>query len=284
MAERNIAAFIAAYVYLQFLVCPAHAAIALLTGRANPYRITKNFCDMLGARFVHSKNSQSLKKDAMYLCNHRSWGDFFIDQALCGGAAYLSRYMVIPACPGSSLYAWISHSVWFFNRKKGLDRSELGRYLAQQWELRPGKGLIVYPEGTRNQKKEPLKLKTGVLQMAYDYKKQVQAVITTNKELMANEKTLTITRNVTCVTSISKPVDPTAFPSFKEFCDEVTRVFEDTWKDAYGAEVDESRVYLPPFGLPTPGFEPVPIPSRAWIVRFIIVALFVLYYLRKTAA
>ncbi|GBG34169.1 1-acyl-sn-glycerol-3-phosphate acyltransferase [Hondaea fermentalgiana] len=214
----------------------------------------------------------------MYLCNHRSWGDFFMDQAICNGGAYLSRLLVIIGCPMSSLYAYIAHSTWFFNRKKGIDRDALGEYIQSQWLARPNQGLIVYPEGTRNLKMEPLRLKTGVLKMAFDYQRPVQAVITTNKERVANEKDLSYERNVSCVTSISPALEPHKFESFEAFVEAVREQFVETWEDAYSCKPEDAIAYDPPYGLKTPTYEPVPYPRRVWYARIVIILIAVLVY------
>lgn len=275
MGERNIIGFILLYAYVQFLICPIHTVIALLTGKANAFRVTKSICDIMKIKFIHTKNSSPLEKKALYLANHRSWGDFFVDQVVCGGAAYLARYMVILGTPFSGLYAWIAQSTWFFNRKKGIDRNALSKHLNEQWNLRPKYGLIVYPEGTRNQKKEPLKLKTGIIQMAYENNKPVQSVITTNKETIANEKTFSIQRSTICVTSISKPLYPKDFNTFEKFVEACRKQFQDSWDDAYGEEPNMDLEYPPPFGGKVPEFDDLPQPNRAWIVRVIILILII---------
>lgn len=257
---------------------PFHTLIAIVSGTANAYALTKSICDAMGIKFKHTPNSQALHKNAMYLCNHRSWGDFFMDQTICNGGAYLSRLLVILGCPMSSLYAYLTHATWFFNRKKGIDREALGNYIQTQWMARPSKGLIVYPEGTRNLVMEPLRLKTGVLKMAYDYQRPVQTVVTTNKELVANEKDMQMQRNVECITSISVVIKPEDFKTFEEFVEAVREQFVETWKDAYGCDPKEAISYLPPFGLSKPEFEPVPYSRRIWYARIIVVLFSLMLY------
>ncbi len=153
--------FFFVFVLIQFVICPLHILRAVFTGRASPLACTGSICQFLGIKFFKTSKSHTLDLGALFLCNHRSWADFFIDQFISGGATYLSRYMVIFACPFSSLYAWMVHSVTYFHRKKGVNRSTLGAMIVKQWETKRDNGLIVYPEGTRNQLLKPLKLKTG---------------------------------------------------------------------------------------------------------------------------
>jgi len=262
----------------------SHTAYAILTGRVNPFAVVLQIKEYMQVQTLRTPNSHKLHKNAMFLCNHRSWVDFFLDQLVCNSAAYLSRLLVIPACPMSSLYAWIGHSTWFFNRKKGVDRDALGKYIQSLWIERPSKGLIVYPEGTRNTSNEPLKLKTGVLKMAYDYKRPVQCVITTNKEIVASEKTFQFQRGVKCITSISSVLESEKYDSFESFVEAVRLSFQETWKDAYSCDEKDAIPFNPPFGLEEPQFEPVPVKGRLWLVRFIIFLCLLLVWQRHFAA
>jgi len=203
-----------------------------------------------------------------------------MDQVVCGGGAFLSRLLVIIGCPGSSIAAWIGHSTWFFNRKKGLDRDGLADYLEGFWLQRPDKGLIVYPEGTRNQKNKPLKLKTGVLYMAYKHNRPVQSVITTNKEVVTNEKTFHVQRNAICVSSISDVLTPKTFDTFEAFVEAVRKQYIETWDDAYGAKQEDCQIFVPPLGLPAPGYDNLPIPKRAWIARMFLLLIALAFYLK----
>jgi len=148
----------------------------------------------------------------MCLANHRSWADFVIDSVLTNGGSYLARWAVVLGIPMSCLYGWLSGtetgrdnacvappqrpnyaqsvfalscsvgSVIFFRRRRGLDRGAFRDFLKRNWDHRPHKPLIVYPEGSRNLTDASLKLKTGALQAAYELGVPIQVVITANKE------------------------------------------------------------------------------------------------------
>jgi len=203
----------------------------------------------------------------IYLCNHRSWADFFVDQAICGGASYLSRMMVWVGTPLSSLYAWMAHSTWFFNRHRGIDRVAFSKFMEDQWSKRQTFGMIAYPEGTRNQTQSPLTLKTGVLQFAYEYKHVVQCVITRGKEEVCNEKKLTIRKNQSLITSCSEPIDPTKFETFEAFVASVRKIFTDTWNDAYSTKEEDAAAYEPPMGLEAPTFQVACEPHKVRTLR-----------------
>ena len=178
-----------------------------------------------------------------------------MDQAICGGASYLARLMVWVGTPVSSLYAWMSHSTWFFKRQRGIDRAAFAKFMEDEWVKRQTFGMIAYPEGTRNQAAEPLALKTGVLQFAYEYKHPVQCVITAGKEAVCNEKKLSMIRNQTLITSCSEAIDPVKFDTMEAFVTKVRESFAETWKAAYTTKEEDAVPYNPPMGSPPPTFQ-----------------------------
>lgn len=269
----------------------------LITGKTSAFHGVQHISAYHGVTFLRRPSSPKLEDGCLYLCNHRSWADFFIDQTLCGGAAYLSRKMVMLGTPMSSFWAWLSNSTWFFTRKKGLDREKFFEWIESKWQTRPEFGLIAYPEGTRNHDNQALPLKSGVLQYAYNYKRKVQVLITTNKEKVVNEKKLSIHYGVACVVEASEVIHPTEFDSFELFKKAIKKKFTDTWEKAYSAslqaklddpstrnsalkQLKELEIFDPPLGMKEPVFEAVPLARRLWISRSIM-ALVVLLLGRR---
>lgn len=125
--------FLLLHIYVQCFVCPSHVIYGIVTGKANPYALTRHICRMLEIRFLKTRTSHELcpapKTRVIYLCNHRSWADFFCDQVICAGASYLSRLLVWVGTPVSSLYGWMAHSTWYFNRKRGIDRQAFAKFM-----------------------------------------------------------------------------------------------------------------------------------------------------------
>lgn len=199
-----------------------------------------------------------------------------MDQAICGGASYLARFMVWVGTPVSSLYGWLSHSTWFFNRKRGIDRAAFAKFMEDEWTKRPTFGMIAYPEGTRNQEDDHLPLKTGVLQFAFEYKHPVQCVITAGKEGVCNEKKLTMNRHRAVVTACSELVDPEKFESQDAFVTKVREVFTATWKSAYTTKEEDGVAYNPPMGSTPPTFQPACEPYKVRALRIATVLLFLL--------
>jgi 1-acyl-sn-glycerol-3-phosphate acyltransferase len=271
---HGLIGFLLLHFYTQLIVCPSHIIFGLLTGKVNPFALTRHLCNILGVKFYRVKNSPQLGEQKppetkiIYLCNHRSWADFFCDQVITGGAAFLARMMVWVGTPVSSLYAWMSHSTWFFNRKRGIDRVAFAKFMDDEWKKRPAYGMIAYPEGHRNSGKDSLPLKTGVLQYAYEYKHAVQCVISSGKEKVCNEKNLTMERNQRVVTCCSEVIHPKSFATFEEFVAHVRQQFIDTWAKAFdpNSEVEE---YVPPMAGHHPEFENASVPGKVTLLRVI---------------
>ena len=186
--------------------------------------------------------------------------------------------MVWVGTPVSSLYAWMAHSTWYFNRKRGIDRNVFAKFMEDEWKKRPTYGMIAYPEGTRNQLNDPLTLKTGVLQFAFEYKHPVQCVITTGKEVVCNEKTLSMNRHQALITCCSELIDPEKFESMDAFVAKVRATFIETWKVAYSASPEESTLYNPPMGSPQPVFEDACEPYKVRVLRLITLLTFLIIF------
>ena len=95
-----------------------------------------------------TKKSKELRPGkTMFMSNHRSWADFFVDgyffpilflsyRTLCGGASYIARLMVAVAVPGMVFTAWINNYVWLFHRKKNISRQWFTEFFRKNWEKR----------------------------------------------------------------------------------------------------------------------------------------------------
>lgn len=245
MALPKSLLFVVSYLYVQAVLCPALIINALLTGKHNAFTCGRTICHFMGVKFLRTLDSAELGNGCVFLCNHRCWADFFVDQALCGGAAYLSRLLVIVGVPTSSLYAWLGRSTWYFNRKSGIDRTQFGSFIESLWKLRPDHGLIVYPEGTRNLGDEPKRLKTGVIQYAYEHDHPVQAVVTAGKERVINEKKMSASMNQLVVTHVSPVLHPKDFDNKEDFIAAARKLFTDSWAKAYQDPQGKTELYDP---------------------------------------
>ena len=287
MAPGSTFRFFWLFLMIQHVMTPLAVLYALVANTASPYALTLWMCRLTGVRFYWSrKSAATISKDrVMFLCNHRGWGDFVIDSVLTSGGSYMSRLMVMVAVPWSALYGFLTGNMIFFHRKKGVDRDALARYVCAQWDRRPGAGLIVYPEGTRNQGAASKPLKHGCLDCALKMNRAVQCIVCTNKEHVANEKKLVARAGVACVVSCSHVIDPNG-PGIRgdraKFLAAVHAAWDACWADAHAAtpgdEDSAVELFLQRGDQPlVPGaLEPVAAPPafwRAWLVRCVLVAV-----------
>ncbi len=172
--------------------------------------------------------------DCVYLTNHRCQGDFFIDQVLTKGRSiFISRWMV-----GYFFFMFIpvslfGRSLLFFKRKKGIGRGYIYNLVDKYNEKSPYPSLLIYPEGTRHQKSNYLKLKTGFIKYAYDKNLPVQIFITKNKEKILCSQTLTSQFGVTIETEYSKPIFPNEFKSYNDFENTIIEKWDKIWQSTY---------------------------------------------------
>lgn len=237
--------FLAFICYIQ-ATCFASSLSSMVGFRINPSFWCEHFLSILRTRYFHTKKSRKVADDkngpVIFLCNHRSWGDFWAEHATLGGPSFLSRWMVAVALPASGLYGWLDGWLWFFSRGKKHAEGQIQwfvNFYRSSHQKRPVKGLVMYPEGTRSTKPESLPLKVGGLIVAHRLQWPVQVVITTNKEHIMAEKKLSLGIGVPCVTSVSEVIDPKNFEDADEFVEAVKTTWASTWEDAYSASPSE---------------------------------------------
>ena len=225
-----------------------------------------------------SSSSSSEPKHMLYLPNHRSWGDFIVDPAVLGFRnTFLSRFAVALVLPATYPMGSLSGAAYFFVRGKGKrpgpGASEEEKKAASEARIArsnaimdaayalPWKAVAAYPEGTRLRGDEPGKLRTGALRHAFSRGIPCQAVISTNKEKVIDEVTLTLRRNCNIITAVGEVIDPATFlaketkgKAGKEdakareraeeaFLEAVTKSFAETWKKANSATLADCEEY-----------------------------------------
>lgn len=125
-----------------------YAFTCLFKGKGGAYVICKRVhfgiyvsllqvADLFTPKIYTVKQSQPiLPGKTMFFANHRSWTDFFMDGYMTGGSSYLSRYGVIVGVPGPCLCGYLFNFVWFFHRKRGIDRNWFTDFFAKKWAVR----------------------------------------------------------------------------------------------------------------------------------------------------
>ena len=110
--------------------------------------------------------------------------------------------------------------------------------------------LMFYPDGSRmrhacptNVDEARVRLKPGLLKSIYEYRSlPVQIMITSNKEMLMDERRLKIGLNIRLVTSLSVAIFPERFETFDAFYTAVALSWLAELKGAYSADCQETRV------------------------------------------
>lgn len=95
-------------------------------------------------------------------------------------------------------------------------------------------------------------------------------VICTNKELILNEKDMTVRKNVDVVVNVSEPIYPKNYKSKEEYFEAVQQLWDKTWKEAYDCKKPQPASY------PLPGcniYHCQPPKERIWIFRVFVIVL-----------
>eukprot|EP01087_Luapelamoeba_hula_P009118 TRINITY_DN2333_c0_g3_i1.p1 TRINITY_DN2333_c0_g3~~TRINITY_DN2333_c0_g3_i1.p1 ORF type:complete len:415 (-),score=63.09 TRINITY_DN2333_c0_g3_i1:60-1304(-) len=200
----------------------------------------------MGTKFF-KKGSEKLyvppkgsKQKVMWLANHRSWGDFYLDHVLTGcQGAYLSRMLVIAGLPFIGLTGALLDWVWFFRiasfkGKNGrVDVDKYNAFLDNKIKNTPWNGVLLYPEATRNLTDVSLPLKTGTIKYAYARNMPIQIIMSKNKERVMSEQTNQSAYNVHVPVRYSEVVFPTNFASENQFVDHVQELWYELWSDVF---------------------------------------------------
>eukprot|EP00696_Hemimastix_kukwesjijk_P016304 gnl/Hemi2/4683_TR1617_c0_g1_i1.p1 gnl/Hemi2/4683_TR1617_c0_g1~~gnl/Hemi2/4683_TR1617_c0_g1_i1.p1 ORF type:complete len:342 (-),score=111.93 gnl/Hemi2/4683_TR1617_c0_g1_i1:106-1131(-) len=178
---------------------------------------------------------------ALYLFPHRSWGDFFIHQYLMrGAAASLARLMVGAVFPVFMLCRFLDDGVWFFNSGK-VQRDDFANWLDHMFSINTKNGLIVYPEGHRNLKSEPLPLRRGMVHYAFRKNMPVQIVMTHNTEAVLSEKEFRWQCGCTIPYRVCAPLWPKDFVDKDAFFEAVEQLFKAQFASVHALCSDGSR-------------------------------------------
>lgn len=198
--------------------------------------LLKRFFRVKVLRYGSTKLYKTDKKPVAYLCNHRSWADFFIDIYLTqGNASLLSRWLVFWVFPVFMTSARILCGILLFKRGHIVDKKKFNEWLDSSLAKSQVPGLLVYPEGHRSTKPTSLPLKRGMLHYIHSRKMPVQIIISCGKEVVMSEKLMSAAWGKTVVTSFSEPIFSEG-KEFEAFAAEINSVWDKMWKEVYAAD------------------------------------------------
>lgn len=170
------------------------------------------------------------------LANHRCFFDFALDPYVCN-ASIVGRREAFWAVSFAYLLGLLDNKFIVFNRGK-TTRHELFQQILNMMKRNNIKRVVFYPEGSRRTYKLLTdvddvrdKLKLGLLKSIYENRENpIQLCITSNKELVCNEKTLTVNYNTKIKTCYSKHIHPKDHDTFELFIENISEEWLECWK------------------------------------------------------
>jgi 1-acyl-sn-glycerol-3-phosphate acyltransferase len=169
-------------------------------------------------------------KEGFILANHRCYFDFYWDPFISQGSI-VGRRLAFLLFLFPSIYLYLNTGIIIINRCKDR-REDIFKKMIKY------KRVLFYPEGTRLRyttldSVEDIKryLRYGILKEIYNYNTlPVQLQITSNKELVIDERKLKINKGVTVKTFISSPIYPADFENEQDFYNEIADKWFKAWK------------------------------------------------------
>jgi 1-acyl-sn-glycerol-3-phosphate acyltransferase len=196
----------------------------------NIYQLSKNSLDKLNLKLKKiNKIKVSKNTNTIYLFNHRSWGDFFIDHYICKGT-FIGRKEVKYILPFTSALGKKHDDVIFFDRSNKKSKYKLYDDIKK---ILKKKSILLYPEGTRNTSTHSKPLKFGIIKLGYEQNVPFQIIIVNNKENVMNEKKLKINKNIICEYFTSELIYPKDFKTLKDFTNEIQKKWDESWNNIY---------------------------------------------------
>ena len=176
-----------------------------------------------------NKIEVSTVPNKIFLFNHRSWADFFIDHYICKGT-YISRKEVKYVLPFTCALSKKHDDVIFFDRSNKNSKYKLYDDIKK---ILKKKSILLYPEGTRNTTDKSKPLKFGIIKLGYEQNVPFQIIIVNNKENVINEKKFKINKNIVCEYFTSEIIYPENFKTLKDFINEIQKKWNESWNIIY---------------------------------------------------
>ena len=183
-------------------------------------------------------HDEKLIDKGFILGNHRTFFDFAYDPYI-GKASILGRKLAFFAVSFFSILGYLDNKILMFSRGK-TNRSQV--YNLMENHIKSNccgtNRVLFYPEGTRRDyltlkdKSDILpKLKKGLLKEIYERKEyDVQLLISSNKDVVFNEKKLITNYGTNVNTCISRSIHPKNFNTFEDFLNEICILCVACWE------------------------------------------------------
>jgi len=188
----------------------------------------KYLLNELQIKQVFIKESEYVQK-GFILANHRCYFDFFFDTFISHGAIVGRRFAFLITLFGSTLLN-LHFGIITFYRGKDSRKTVFNKMLKHNL-------VLFFPEGTRLRHNviesiDHVKqlLRYGLLKEIYYHQLlPVQIQMSSNKELVIDERKFKINKNVIVKTHLSKPIYPADYKTEQEFYDAIANQWYNSW-------------------------------------------------------
>ena len=202
-----------------------------------------NYCNYKLYRV--SKNKINHSKNIIYFSNHRSWGDFMIDNVVTEYCSrFVSRIEVAFILPIYIFSAYLINDVILFFRRGQTSIPEFEKLIKINQNNQSGNNILVYPEGTRRAGLDyACDLKKGLIYYSYKEKSPIQFIISKNKEKILNEKKFSSENNVDVFVHYSDIYYPDVekYKSMQEYYDFINGEWKTTFNAVYGTDYESKK-------------------------------------------
>jgi 1-acyl-sn-glycerol-3-phosphate acyltransferase len=184
-----------------------------------------------------SKDGLITDKDIIYMTNHTSVGDFFIDPYILH---YSTKFIALNKAriilPFLGIICYLTSSTIFISSDN--KKEKVIENFKKIEELRKGddiRNITLYPEGLRRPHRHTVSalLKKGFIYHSFDNNLPIQLIYTTNKEYVVDEANFTIHKNTKLFTYYGPKIDPQKFKSKFEKKHKCVYTKDDYYNDVY---------------------------------------------------
>ena len=210
----------------------------------NAQNYIANYCDYKLYRV--SKNKINHSKNIIYFSNHRSWGDFIIDNVVTEYCTrFISRIEVAVVLP---IYVYINghliNDVMIFFRRGKISIQDFEKLIKKNQNNQSGNNILVYPEGTRRAGLDyACDIKKGLIFYSYKESCPIQFIISKNKEKILNEKIFLSEKNVDIFVHYSDVYYPDVekYKSMQEYYEFINGEWKTTFNSIYETDYESKK-------------------------------------------
>lgn len=175
-------------------------------------------------------------RSVMLIGNHRNFCDFVLHDVLTEHTAnFLSRALVGFVYPFMALVSIYTDGVWYFVRGGTKNLDDFFNWIDSKFQKhKTGRmHLMVYPEGHRNLKKEPLPVRSGMIRYAYSRKIPIQMFMSSGYDTIVNEKKMISDWGAVVSYKIYEPIFTDQYLNFESLMDELRRTFKERFDELH---------------------------------------------------